>query len=60
MNNIIDQWEYKYFKPEEIACKGKTCGCHGELWNSEKYGVNMPCYLKVALFKINKDRKSVV
>lgn len=57
MKNIIEDWEYKYFKPEEIACKGKTCGCMGELWNSERYGEKMPSYLKVALYKINKLRE---
>lgn len=57
MKNIIDTWEYKYFNPREISCKGKTCGCMGELWNSERYGEKMPSYLKVALYKINKLRE---
>lgn len=26
------EWKWKNFKPSEVACKGKTCGCDAELW----------------------------
>ncbi len=45
----IMEWKWKYFKPEEIACKGKICRCGRELWDKAEYGENMPNYLKGAL-----------
>lgn len=49
-------WKWKYFKPEEIACKGKYC-CGGELWNAVEYGPNFPNYLSVALDKLDRLRE---
>lgn len=52
-----ETWKWKYFTPQEISCKGKTCGCLGELWNSEEYGEKMPNYLKLALDKLDLLRE---
>lgn len=52
----MEDWKFKYFKPEEIACKGRGC-CGGEIWNKEEYGERLPNYLRVALEKLDKLRE---
>lgn len=57
IQNYKGTWPWKNFNPQtEIACKGTSCGCNGELWDSERYGLEMPDYFQISMDAIQALR----